>query len=94
MSSSSLIQIKVDPSLKEKLKRIALSKGLNVTSYIKMSLIQFSEQEEHLALTENGFTQQEESRIYASIQAGEKLYKSGHLKMETAMAGALKTLEE
>lgn len=93
-SSSALIQIKVDPSLKEKLKRIALSKGLNVTSYIKMNLIQMSEQDEHAALTDNGFTEQEESRLMEAIAIGEKAYKWDKIKQYSSMHDALESLEE
>lgn len=91
--SSHLIQIKVEPSLKEKLQRIALSKGLNVTSYIKMTLIEVSEQDADLALTENGFTVREERRLLKSVQEGEREYHKGRPKVFRSMKDALKNLD-
>lgn len=89
-----LLQIKVEPSLKEKLQRIALSKGLNVTSYIKMTLITASEEDADLALTENGFTIREEKRLLKSVQEGEAEYKKKKLKAAPSMSDALKSLRE
>lgn len=91
--SSHLLQIKVEPSLKEKLQRIALSKGLNVTSYIKMTLIEVTEQDADLALTENGFTVREERRLLKSIQEGEREYRRGRSKVFRSMKDALKNLD-
>ena len=88
-----LIQIKVEPNLKDKLQRIALSKGLNVTSYIKMTLVEASENDADLALTENGFTAREEKRLLKSIQEGEKELIEGKIKGYSSMAVALKSLE-
>lgn len=90
--SNHLLQIKVDPSLKEKLQRIALSKGLNVTSYIKFTLVEAAENDGDLALTENGFTVKEERRLLQSIKEGEKEYKKGKLKTYRSMTEAFKTL--
>lgn len=91
---TSLIQIKVDPTLKDKLKRIALAKGLNITSYIKMTLIHEMEEEEAFELSENGFTFQEEQRLLKSIQKGEKAYRERKLKAYTSMEEALESLDE
>lgn len=91
--SSHLLQIKVEPSLKEKLQRIALSKGLNVTSYIKMTLIEVTEQDADLALTENGFTVREERRLLRSIQEGEREYRKKNGKIYKSMKDALKSLD-
>lgn len=92
--ASHLLQIKIEPSLKEKLQRIALSKGLNVTSYIKMTLIEISEKDADLALTENGFTVREERRLLKSLKEGEREYAEGSLKPFDVMEDALKSLEE
>lgn len=94
MTTTTLIQIKIDPSLKDKIKRIALSKGLNVTSYIKMTLIQNANREEQLALSENGFTEEEEWRLLRSIQAGEKAYQEKKMKAYSSMQDALESLDE
>lgn len=91
--SAHLLQIKVDPSLKEKLQRIAMSKGLNLTSYIKMSLIEASDSEEDLVLTENGFTVREEKRLLRSIEEGEDELAANKLKSFSSMKAALKSLE-
>lgn len=92
--SANLLQIKVDPSLKEKLQRIALSKGLNVTSYIKLTLFEAAENDNDFALTENGFTIKEERRLLKSIKEGEKEYREGKLKPYRYMKEALNSLEE
>jgi antitoxin component of RelBE/YafQ-DinJ toxin-antitoxin module len=91
--SSHLLQIKVEPSLKEKLQRIALSKGLNMTSYIKMTLIEVSENDADLALTENGFTVREERRLLKSIKEVERVYPRGDGKIHRSMKDALKSLD-
>lgn len=91
--SSHLLQIKVEPSLKEKLQRIALSKGLNMTSYIKMTLIEVSEQDADLALTENGFTVREERRLLKSIEEGERAYRRGEGEIHRSMKDALDSLD-
>ena len=89
-----LLQVKVDPSLKEKLQRIALSKGLTVTSYIKMTLIEASENDSDFALTENGFTVREERRLLKSLREGEKEYEQGDLAVHGDMHNALKNLDK
>lgn len=93
MISHHLLQIKIEPSLKEKLQRIAMSKGLNVTSYVKMTLILASEKDDDLILTENGFTVSEEKRLIKSIEEGNKEYKKGKLKEYKSALEAIKTLE-
>lgn len=92
--ASNLLQIKVDPSLKAKLQRVALSKGLNMTSYIKMTLIAVSDQDEDLVLTENGFTLREERRLLKSIREGEREYKEKKLESYNSMEDALSSLDE
>lgn len=92
--SSKLLQIKVEPLLKEKVKRIALAKGLNITSYIKMVVIEASEREDQRALTENGFMAGEEKRLAESVKEGRKFIKEGKLKSYKSMKEALRSLEE
>lgn len=91
--SPHLLQMKVDPSLKEKIQRIALSKGLTMTSYIKMTLVEAVGNDSDFALTDNGFTVKEERRLLKSVQEGEKEYSKGHLKGYESMNDALKSLE-
>lgn len=69
-----------------------MAKGLNVTSYVKMTLIQAAGQDEDLALTENGFTVREEKRLLKSIIEGEKEYKKNKSKKYDSMAKALKSI--
>lgn len=92
--SSHLLQIKIEPTLKQKLQRIALSKGLNITSYIKMTMMSAVAEDADLALTENGFTLGEERRLLKSITEGEKEYKKGKLKKFRSMKDALNSLDE
>lgn len=92
--SSHLLQIKVEPTLKEKLQRIALSKGLNVTSYVKMTLVEAAENDSDFAITENGFTVREEKRLLKALREGEGEYREGNLPSYTSMTEALKSLEE
>lgn len=88
-----LIQVKVEPVLKEKLQRIALSKGLNVTAYIKMTLFDVCARDDELALTENGFTAKEEKRILKSIKEGEKEYsENGSKEKHSSMNSVLNSL--
>jgi len=90
--STHLIQLKIDLSLKEKLQRVAISKGLTVTSYIKMTLTEATENDRDFALTENGFTEREERRLLASIREGQEEYKKGNLEAYNSMEQALKNL--
>lgn len=89
-----LLQIKIEPFLKDKITRIALSKGLNVSSYVKMILVEAAEEDEDFALTNNGFTVKEERRLFQSLREGEKLYKKGKLPAYGSMGKALKSLDE
>ena len=82
----------MDPQLKVKIQRIALSKGLNVTSYIKMTLIHAAEEDSDFALTQNGFTVREEKRLLKSIDEGEKEVKGKKNKVYSKMADALSSL--
>lgn len=91
--SSHLLQIKIDPALKEKIQRIAISKGLTMTSYIKMTLVSAVGNDSDFALTDNGFTVKEERRLLQSVKEGEKEYKKGRLKAYASMKDALKSLE-
>lgn len=92
--ATKLIQIKMDSSLKEKLQRVALSKGLNMTSYIKMTLIVASEEEEDSLITENGFSVAEEKRLIKSVQKGEEEYKNEKNGRFRTMKEALTDLDE
>lgn len=91
--SAHLIQVKVDPTLKEKLHRVALAKGLSMTSYIKMTLVEAAENDGDLALTENGFTVKEERRLLKSIAEGEEDYVRSKLKIYNSMDEAIKSLD-
>ena len=92
--SSQLLQIKIEPTLKEKLQRIAISKGLNITSYIKMTMIDAVAKDADWTLTENGFTVSEERRLLKSVVEGEKELKKGKLKKFNSMQDALNSLDE
>lgn len=94
ITMSTLLQIKMEQSLKEKLQRVAMSKGLNLTSYIKMTLIEATENDSDTALTENGFTVREERRLLKSIQEGEKELHEGKLKTYSNIDDALQSLDE
>ncbi len=92
--SSQLLQIKIEPTLKQKLQRIAISKGLNITSYIKMTMIDAVAKDADWTLTENGFTVREERRLLKSVAEGEKEYKKGKLKKFGSMRDAINSLDE
>ena len=61
--NSTLLQLKIDPKLKEVLKMIADYKGISVGSLAKMFLKETARQEQLKMLTENGMTVEEEMEI-------------------------------
>lgn len=90
----SMVQVRMEQALKEKLKRIALAKGLNVTSYIKMTLIEAAEREDAYAMGENGFILKEEKRLLESIRKGEKAYAEDKLEIFDSMESAMASFDE
>ena len=64
----------------EKIKRIAESKGLNMSAFIKMVIVEKIKEEDLDLLGENGFSESEEKRILESISKFNKKKKSGKLK--------------
>lgn len=89
-----LLQVKLDTSLKEKLQRIALSKGLKVTSYVRMTLIEAAERDDDEALSENGFSVREEKRLAKSFVEAKKLMKAGKLKKQSSAGAFLRLLNK
>lgn len=61
--SSKLLQVKVDPALKQDLDDVAHYKGIPVTSFIKLTLTEVVRKEKKEMLTTNGLTEAEELEI-------------------------------
>lgn len=60
---SKLLQVKVDPALKQDLDDVAHYKGIPVTSFIKLTLTEVVRKEKKEMLTTNGLTEAEELEI-------------------------------
>ena len=91
--SQNLLQIKVEAALKEKLQRVARLKGLNLSNYIRMVLIDSARKEAQYELTENGFTKQEEASILTSIKAGEDEIQGKTTQSYDSVTEAIQSLE-
>lgn len=61
--SAKLLQVKVDPALKQDLDDVAGYKGIPVTSFIKLTLTEVVRKEKKEMLTANGLTEAEELEI-------------------------------
>jgi len=75
-----LVQISFAENLVEKIKRIAESKGLNMSAFIKMVLVEKVKEEDRDLLGENGFSEKEEERILKSISRFNEKKEKGELK--------------
>ncbi len=65
---SKLLQVALNETLLDKLKRVAKSKGVNTSAYVKFVLVQNIQAEDENMLTENGFNLKEEERLLNSWQ--------------------------
>lgn len=61
--SAKLLQVKIDPALKQDLDDVAGYKGIPVTSFIKLTLTEVVRKEKKEMLTANGLTEAEELEI-------------------------------
>ena len=78
--NSALLQVKVDPALKEDLEGIAEYKGIPVSSLLKMILKEMVRKEKSHILTENGLTADQEIEILEREKESVQAYRQGRLK--------------
>jgi len=87
-----LVQISFAINLVEKIKRIAQSKGLNMSAFIKMIIIEKIKEEDNDFLTENGFSENDEKRILSSIARFKEKKGKGKLKSAKSSEEFLKQI--
>ena len=74
---SQLLQIKVQESFLDKLKRTSATYNMSVSAFVKFTLTKEMLEKEKLEITENGFLKEEEERIISSLKETEKEQKEG-----------------
>lgn len=77
-----LLQVALNETLLDKLKRVAKSKGVNTSAYVKFILVQSIQAEDEYMLTENGFSEKEEKRMLNAWQNIQK--ERGEHKTQSA----------
>ncbi|MBI5221701.1 MAG: type II toxin-antitoxin system RelB/DinJ family antitoxin [Candidatus Magasanikbacteria bacterium] len=77
------IQVRIDSKLKKDVSKIFESLGLDLSSGVKMFFTQVLVRNglPFEALTENGYTHEQERKLKAIIKENEKLLKEGKLKI-------------
>jgi antitoxin component of RelBE/YafQ-DinJ toxin-antitoxin module len=79
-----LLQVKIDPLLKDDLKDIAEYKGIPVTAYVKMTLKEAVRKEKRQIFSENGLTEEQEFEILKRGKELKEIYKKGKGKSRSA----------
>lgn len=78
--NSALLQLKIDPALKDDLETLADYKGISLSALAKMILKEMVRQEKKQLLTENGLTLDQELVILQREQEALQDFKKGKCK--------------
>lgn len=88
------IQVRIDSKLKKDVSKIFESLGLDLSSGVKMFFNQVVVKKgiPFQALTENGYTQEQEAKLRRIIKETEELHKAGKLKVYDDWESAKKAI--
>lgn len=88
------LQVRIDSKMKKDVSKIFESLGLDMSSGIKMYFNQVLIKNglPFQALTENGYTQEQEAKLLAIIREDEKLLRSGKGKLYASWNEAKKAM--
>lgn len=81
---SKLMQLKIDPTLKDDLDFIAEYKGIPVSALIKLTLKEAARKAKMEIYTANGLTRDQELEVLARDQEATQDYQSGKLQAKSA----------
>lgn len=79
-----LLQVKIQPSLKQDIEEVAEYRGISVTAFVKMTLQETVRKEKKIIFTENGLTEDQELEILRREREALKDYRAGKLKPKSA----------
>ncbi|GEM_PF-6513704 len=82
--STALLQLKIEPSLRELLKELADYEGLSLTAYAKTKLKKIVREEKSKIFTENGLLPEQELEILVREREALEDYKKDRLVMKSA----------
>lgn len=89
-----IVQVRLSDDLKNRLEKVAERMEIPLSTFIRTILASFAKKPEAVKLTENGFTVEEEERIFHSMRETEKAIKEGKMEVYRSVEEALKSLEK